>query len=246
MDFGKVGYLSDRDRRDLTQLFILAMTQDTEGIVDQLIRMGASSDEVDAKGLAQDIGRVLIEYQNLPLKDIHVGEALHDVLPVTDRHDLRMPANLWATVNMLAMAEGVVLKLDPDFDVFGFCEPYVRKMSLRLALPRGNWAYELLRQGTEWSDLLHNLPRTGNRLLERAERGQPFQIGLRDAESIMRQMDRLTTRMALALLLAALTISLALLGALGGEVLKTPVTAGYVVAIALTAWLFISILRGTR
>jgi predicted unusual protein kinase regulating ubiquinone biosynthesis (AarF/ABC1/UbiB family) len=147
---------------------------------------------------------------------------------------------------MLAMVEGVVLKLDPDFDIFGFCEPYVRKMSLRLALPRGNWAYELLRQGTEWSDLLHNLPRTGNRLLQRAERGQPFQVGLRDADAIMRQMDRLTTRMALALLVAALMISLALLGALGGEALKIPVTAGYVVAIALTAWLFISILRGTR
>jgi len=85
-----------------------------------------------------------------------------------------------------------VLKLDPDSDVFGFCEPYVRKMSLPPGSAAWNWAYELLRQGTEWSDLLHNLPRTGNRLLERAERGQPFQIGLRDAEPIMRQMDRLT------------------------------------------------------
>jgi ubiquinone biosynthesis protein len=43
MDFGKVGDLSDRDRRDLTHLFILAMTQDTDGIVKQFIRMGAPS-----------------------------------------------------------------------------------------------------------------------------------------------------------------------------------------------------------
>ena len=62
----------------------------------------------------------------------------------------------------------------------------------------------------------------------------------------MRQMDRLTTRMALALLLAALTISLALLGSAGGGALQLSATAGYVVVIALTAWLFISILRGTR
>ena len=246
MDFGKVGYLSDRDRRDLTHCFVLAMSQDTDGYVEQLIRMGASSEQVDSKALSQDISRILIQYQNLPLKDIHVGELLHETMPITDRHDLHMPANLWATVNMLAMVEGVVLKLDPDFDIFGFCEPYVRKMSWRLGLPSGNWPYELLRQGTEWSDLIHNLPRTGNRLLERVERGQPFQIGLKDAEPIMRQMDRLTTRMALALLLAALTISLALLGSAGGGALQLPVTAGYVVVIVLTAWLFISILRGTR
>jgi ubiquinone biosynthesis protein len=193
MDFGKVGTLSDKDRRELTHCFILAISQDAEGYVEQLIRMGASSEEVDRKGLSQDISRVLIQYQNLPLKDIHVAELLHEILPITDRHDLHMPANLWSTVNMLAMVEGVVLTLDPDFDIFGFCEPYVRKMSMRLAMPAGNWPYELLRQGTEWSDLIHNLPRTGNRLLERVERGQPFQIGLKDAEPIMHQMDRLIT-----------------------------------------------------
>jgi len=85
-----------------------------------------------------------------------------------------------------------------------------------------------------------------NRLLQRVERGHPFEIELNDAESIMRQMDRMTTRMTLALLLAALTVSLALLRPADGGVFQLPVTAGYVVAIALTAWLFISILRGTR
>jgi len=62
----------------------------------------------------------------------------------------------------------------------------------------------------------------------------------------MKQIDRLATRLALSLLLAALTISLALLRPADGGALQAPVTAGYVVAIALTAWLFISILRGTR
>jgi ubiquinone biosynthesis protein len=246
MDFGKVGYLSDRDRRDLIHLFVLAMGQDTDGIVEQLIRMGASSDQVDSRGLSQDISRILIEYQNVPLKDIHVAEAVQQILPITDRHDLHMPPQLWATANMLAMVEGAVLKLDPDFDIFGFCEPYVRRMILRLGLPRENWPYELLRQGTEWNNFIHSVPRTMNHLLQRVERGHPFEIELNDAESIMRQMDRMTTRMTLALLLAALTVSLALLRPADGGVFQLPVTAGYVVAIALTAWLFISILRGTR
>ena len=77
MDFGKVGYLSDRDRRDLTHCFVLAMSQDTDGYVEQLIRMGASSEQVDSKALSQDISRILIQYQNLPLKDIHVDPERH-------------------------------------------------------------------------------------------------------------------------------------------------------------------------
>ena len=98
----------------------------------------------------------------------------------------------------------------------------------------------------EWSDLIASLPRTGNRMLERAERGELLQIGLKDTGPLMKQIDRLTIRLALSLLLAAPTISLALLRPADGGVLQLPVTAGYVVVIALTAWLFISILRGTR
>lgn len=55
-------------------------------------------------------------------------------------------------------------------------------------------------------------------------------------------------RLALSLLLAALTISLALLVpvATAGSLLQLPVTIGFAMTISLTLWLFISILRGTR
>jgi len=115
MDFGKVGYLSDRDRRDLIQLFILAMTQDTEGIVDQLIQMGASSDQVDSKGLAQDIGRVLIEYQNVPLKDLHVAEAVQQILPITDRMTCACRANLWGDGEYVGDGGGGGAQAGPRF-----------------------------------------------------------------------------------------------------------------------------------
>jgi hypothetical protein len=118
----------------------------------------------------------------------------------------------------------------------------------RLALPKRDWAQSLLRQSQEWSDLISNLPRIGNRMLEQAGRGDLMQIGLKDTGLILKQLDRLTTRLALSLLLAALTISLALVAPLAtaGSPLQLPVTVAFGVAVGLILWLFISVLRGTR
>jgi hypothetical protein len=124
----------------------------------------------------------------------------------------------------------------------------VRKMTWRLVVPRRGWGYNLFRQGREWSELVSNLPRIGNRVLEKAERGDLLQIGLKDSGSLMKQADRLVTRLALTMLLAALTIGLALLAPLAtaGSPLQVAVTTGFALAVGLIVWLFISILVGTR
>jgi hypothetical protein len=118
----------------------------------------------------------------------------------------------------------------------------------RLALPKRDWGQKLLLQGREWNDLITGLPRTGNRLLEKAERGEALQFGLKDTNLILSQLDRLVTRLALTLLLAALTISLALLMAFteASTLFQMPVAMGFAMTIGLSLWLFISILRGTR
>ncbi len=92
------------------------------------------------------------------------------------------------------------------------------------------------------------MPRTGNHLLERAERGELFQIRLKDADSIMSRLDRLATRLTLSVLAAALIVSLARLIPLttAGGSLQLPVAIGFSLATALGVWLMISILRGTR
>ncbi len=246
MDFGKVGYLRDKDRYDAIGFYVAVVSRDADGIVDLLIRMGSADSEVDHRGLARDIERVLSNYYNVSVGDIRIQGLFDAIMPLIRRYQLRLPPNLVLLVQTLAMMQGVAITLDPDFDIWGFSEPYMRQMTWRLVLPRRDWGYNLFRQGQELSDLLSSLPRTANRLLEKAERGNLLQIGLKDTGSLIKQLDRMVTRLALALLLAALMVSFALLRPADGGALQLPVTAAYGVAIALTAWLFISILRGTR
>jgi ubiquinone biosynthesis protein len=248
MDFGKMGYLRDRDRYDAIGFYAAVVSRDPESIVDLLVRMGAVDTAVDRKGLARDVERVLHRYTNASMKDIRIQGLADVAMPIIHRHNLRLPANFGLLLQTIAMMQGIALTLDPDFDVWAFSEPTMRQVTLRMALPRRGWSQSLLRQGGEWGDLIAGLPRAGNRLLEKAERGDLLQIGLKDTAPLMKQVDRLTTRLALTMLLAALTISLALLMPLTttSSVFQMPVTIGFAMTIGLTLWLFISILRGTR
>jgi ubiquinone biosynthesis protein len=248
MDFGKMGTLRDEDRYDAICLYAAVVSRDPDSIVDLLVRMGAAGSEVDRKALARDIERVLYKYSNVSMGEIRINDLAAVAMPIINRYHLRMPSNFMLLLQTMAMMQGIALTLDPDFDVWEFSEPTIRQVTWRLALPRRDWVQRLLRHGREWGDLIEGLPRTANRLLARAERGEALQFGLKDTDSLMQQLDRLVTRLALTLLLAALTIGLALLLSFtsAGSLLQAPVTVGFAMTIALTAWLFISILRGTR
>ena len=248
MDFGMVGYLRDSDRTDLIRLYLVAVGMDTDGVVEQLIRMDAANISVDRKLLARDIDRILTKYIALPLKEIRAREVIEEVLPIAQRHRLRLPANLSLLGKTLGMLEGVGLRLDPDFDMMSVAEPFVRRLTWQLVMPRREWGREMLRQGAEWGDLLTTLPRSGNRLMEQAERGELFQVRLRDIDAIMGRFDRLVTRLALSVLVAASIIGLAQLIPLtsSGGLTQFTVVLGLIASASLGLWLLISILRGTR
>ena len=127
------------------------------------------------------------QVSGVPMGDIHIRRG-GSTRPcrIINRYHLRLPSNLGLLVQHAGHDEGVALKLDPDFDIWGFSEPYRATGELAPGATAPGLGPRAAPSGAEWSDLLANLPRTGNRLLEQAERGELLQIGLRDTGPIMR------------------------------------------------------------
>jgi ubiquinone biosynthesis protein len=248
MDFGMVGHLREQDRLNLIRLYLAALSLDTDSVVEQLVRMDTVPAEVNRAGLSRELSRMLTKYQGLPLQDIHANEIVEEIMPIAFRYHLSLPSDLWLLLKTLAMMEGVGLELDPDFDVFAVAEPFMRRLTWQLMIPRRKWGHEILRQGVDWGELISALPRTGTRLLDRAERGDLFQVGLKDADRVMGVLDRLTTRMALSVLAAALILGLAMLipSTTAGSLIQWMVVMGFLGAAGLGVWLLISIIKAQR
>ncbi|MEE9615880.1 MAG: AarF/ABC1/UbiB kinase family protein [Anaerolineae bacterium] len=251
MDFGMVGYLGRRERAELIRLYVVAVQLDDEGIVDQLIRMGATAERVDRVGLRRDVARLLRKYQGMPLKAINASEMIEEAMSITFRHHLHMPSEYWLLGKTLGMMEGVGLKLDPDFDVFAVSEPYVRRFVWQMASPR-SWGPPLLKGASGWVELLGLIPRIGAQLLVRAEQGDlEFTVNVGELDRALARLDRLGNRLSISMLLAALIVGLALLIPAfrlveqGGWATML-VALGFAGASLLGLWLIFSIWRSRK
>jgi hypothetical protein len=90
------------------------------------------------------------------------------------------------------------------------------------------------------------LPRTGRRLLEKAERNELFEIGIKDSDALTNKINSMVNRLSLSIVIAGLTVSLAILISVtsSGSPIRSLVLAGFIAIICLGVWLLISILRG--
>lgn len=248
MDFGMVGHLLGRDRRDLIRLYVASTRLDSERIVDYLIRIGAVGHGFDRRELERDIRQLLIKYRSLPLKDIHIQEVMEEVSPVVFRHHLRLPSQLWLLGKTLSMIEGIIRKLDPDFDVLAASKPYAQRFARQRWMPE-SWGPSLLRSATDWAELMALFPRQASHILDRMERGDfEMYMSLRGMERVVTKLDRIANRLAISILVAAFIVSLALLMPILNlawpfGLMAWLIIAGFVAASLLGLWLLVSIWR---
>ena len=250
MDFGMVGRLSPTMRNDLTRLYTAFVTQQGEAIVEELIRMGTASQRVDRAKLQRDIERLLDKYINLSLREIRAQEAIEDVLPVAFRHHLAFPTDLWLLEKTVAMMEGVGLQLDPDLAILDVVAPEIRRAALRWASP-AVWGRKALKAAGDWGDLFSSVPRRVPPLLDRLEQGDlEFGLRLSGLERAVSRLDNIGNRLAISVIIAALTVSLALviptMAAGGRGFAFWLMVAGFVVAAALGLLLLLSMWRPFR
>lgn len=211
MDFGMVGRLSRKLREELVRLLAVAVRLDTEGLVEQLLRMSLVEQGVDRAGLRQDLERLLQRYAGRPLKEVRAREVMEEAMPIAFRRRLRLPNELWLLGKMLGMLEGVGLQLDPDFDPFAVARPYARRFLEEIVSPAalGRRAGRSLGR---WGELFLEVPEALPKVLSRLREGELF-LGweMRRTEKPLAALDRLSLRLALGIGVAGLLVASALL-----------------------------------
>lgn len=209
MDFGMVGFLSRADRVNLIRLYNVAVQMNAKGATEELIHIGAAPPDVDRQMLTRDLERLLQRYTGLQLKQMRLQEVVDDIMPVVFEHRLKLPSNFWLLAKTLAMMEGIGLSLAPDFDIFAFSRPYVNRLILGTIVPNRRWISDVVRRGLAWGDFLDEIPHAGQLLIDRIEKREPITLALdpRNVETL----DRLVTRLALSMIIAGMTIGLAML-----------------------------------
>ncbi len=247
-DFGMVGTVSQMDRNNLIQSYVLIAKKDAHGLVEHLVRIGAVNNHSDLNALERDLDRLISHYQGLSLKYIQVRKFVEDLMQVAFRYRLNLPPDLWLLFKTVAMMEGLARQLDPDFDVLSEFTPQVRRLLVERHLP-WVWGPSFMTDFEALAFAMRDLPNMGQGLLRRLQRGElPFSLNVGANKETMDRVDRLITRMSLSLLATAFILGLALLlpVASGNPFAMALVIVGFLVATSLGVWLAISIIRSGK
>jgi ubiquinone biosynthesis protein len=202
-------------------------------------------------GLQRHLRRLLQKYDGVSLQEIVVSDLLGEIEPLIYDYRLRVPPDYWLLIKTLGIMEGVGKKLDPDFDVYEFSGPYVRRFLVRLALPSA-WGPTLLRSATAWADLVSTFPRQSARIIDRVERGEmQFQVRAPMTKGTAQHWNQVANRVTLGIVLAALIIALALLIPVldltwPWAIQTWAIVLGFAGMCVVGVWLFLSILRSNN
>lgn len=251
LDFGRVHVVAPADEERLTDLVAEVLTGDAERATDRLLALDIAPGEVHRAALERDIGRLLANYMDLPLSQLHLADLLDEILRIALRHRLHLPSTWVVLLHATVMLEGVLLRLDPDLDLFSLARPYFVRLKLRGMLPN-RWGPELVRSAQDWLRLAERFPRYAERLLQQAGRGGiSVEIRTPDIEHASRSLDRSANRVAIGVMASSLILAIALIMPLldfspPWSIATWLGVVGFSAATVLALWLLITILRSGR
>lgn len=250
LDFGMMGRISRQNRENFADLIMSIARRDETKATDSLIRLTTSDGDKDYHSLERDVAGFIDQHFYRPLKELDLGKLLHQLLEIMARHRLRIPPELFLMIKALGTVEGLGRVLDPDFDATKKAAPFVRRIQLERIHPK-RIAGDIADSGAEFIHLLKEIPGELREILRQARQGRvKIEFEHRGLEPMLSTYDRVSNRIAFAIVLASLVIgsSLIVLSGVPPKWHEIPVIglAGFLIAGVMGFWLLISILRRGR
>jgi len=250
LDYGMMGTLTGRYREHLGSLVVGIVRRDARQITKAFLGLSTNDGVQNVERLQADIADFVEQHFYRPLKEIHMGSLIGQLVQLLVRHRLRIVPDFYLLTKALATAEGNGRKLCPDFDMVGHIEPYARKIVAQRLSPR-TLARDLYLSSLDLGDLLRDLPADIKYIIEQVKRGRiHIEFEHKGLEPMLERHDRISNRMVFAIVLAALLIGsgLVVLSGIPPKWYDVPVVgiAGFLAAGVMGFWLLVSIIRHGR
>jgi ubiquinone biosynthesis protein len=247
IDFGMVGWLSERRREELVDLLSGVAARDADAMRDVLIGW-ADGGRVSADRFAEDLGRLLHLYEHATLRQMNIGTLLADVAGVMRENHLLLPADLALLFKALITLEGLGTRLVPHFRLIEHMTPYVGRLSAERLSPVRMLQHssKALLRGAR---AMRTLPRLVEALSRRiGDEGLAMRFRVPEIESLGQQFESTVDRLTIGIVTAALIMGASILWAFDAHSTLAKVLGGCGVVISFinSLWLLASIRRSHR
>lgn len=236
LDWGMAGNLTRRLRLGLADLFMAAVHQDAERIVQIAADLGSPGGRADLRGMERDVTLTLREDFNSAIGHVQLGRAMLKLLFIFGQNGINITRDYSLMAKAVLSIEEVARTLDPDFDLRHEAKPILTELQKDRTGPRA-----IIRESRSVLRSLltgaRELPTEIFRIIRRIEHDDltiKFQHqGLEDLDDALKTS---ANRIALGFISGCLFIGSSLIVAAKGGVNTHLSAIGYIIAILLAAY----------
>ena len=253
IDFGMVGRLNAHIKYHFASLVIAMIRRNINGIIRAIDQLGLIPAEIDLHELKKDIEDLLDKYYEVPISQVRFGNALQDLFSIAFHYQISFPTDLTLLGKTLLTMEGIVEKLDPDFNMIGVAEPFGEKLLKERYHPK-NITERLWMTATEYADIFLSLPQNIRSVSAFMKEGKlRLEITAPQFDRLLTKLDKIGNRLSYSIVL--LSFSIIMVGLIIGSsiaqestvIWRIPVIEiGFIIATIMVIWLLYSIMRSGR
>ncbi|MFV2061441.1 MAG: ABC1 kinase family protein [Gammaproteobacteria bacterium] len=242
-DFGLVGFLDHKLRRNLAAFMQAFVNKDADWLLDAYMDLGILADDLDSDVYRSGLDRLLEDYAHLPLKDWSFAIAFVTIMRMGQGRDVRFPRGVLVLMRTLFLMETTVRYLDPNFNLLD-----------GLAGQAGKIAKEAFKQsavtgkarlGYETGIIMQDLPVSiGHWMRQLRREGLQIKLQHRGLRDLEQHLDRSSNRISLAMVAMGLYIASALLMQLEAGIKLAGIPLPALIGLVLAVWVTLKLLFG--
>lgn len=222
LDFGMMGFFDEEFKRNLSEVMILFVDQDVDGLINQLMYMDILDYDIDTKTLRRDLNDLFGRYFGVELS--RFDGVLEALLGLMQNYGVILPNEVVTMARGLSMIEAIAHNLDPNIDVFASVKPVATQIARQRVSPkqflRGKKSNLIL-----YEHMFRSLPKLLTRTIHKIENEElqlRYEVDISDKVSIIALVS--------ALIIGSSVVSF------GPRIFDMPVISliGYIIAIILS------------
>ena len=222
LDLGMMGFFDENFKRNLSELMLLFVDQDVDGLINQLMYMDILDYDIETKELRRDLNDMFGRYFGVELN--RFDGVLEELLNLMQEYGVILPNEIVTMARGLSMVEAIAENLDPEIDVFASIKPVATQIAKQRIDPRqylkGKKSNIIL-----YEHMIQALPRLLTRTIHKIENEElqfRFEVDVTDKVTIVALVS--------ALIIGSSVVSF------GPMVFDMPVISliGYIIAIILS------------
>ena len=185
LDEGMMGFLDEEFKRNLSEVMVLFVDQDVDGLINQLMYMDILDYDIDTTTLRRDLNDLFGRYFGVQLN--RFDGVLEALLSLMQEYGVILPNEVVTMARGLSMIEAVAHNLDPEIDVFASIKPVAAQIAKEKVDPRrflrGKKSNVIL-----YGHMLQALPRLLTRTVHKIENEElqfKFEVDITDKVTIV-------------------------------------------------------------